>query len=53
MCFRPTGTAAKPIECPECGRKIPIVLAMKTKKCPQCGLELTEENTKPKEPPKD
>ncbi|HHV64663.1 MAG TPA: hypothetical protein GXX46_06280 [Peptococcaceae bacterium] len=40
MCFRPT-SAAKPIECPNCKKKIPVVGGVKQKKCPHCGTDLT------------
>jgi hypothetical protein len=40
MCFRP-GAAAKPIECPKCGKKIPIIGGVVQKKCPFCKVEFT------------
>lgn len=36
MCFRPT-QIARPIECPQCGKKIAPLNGMLPKKCPFCG----------------
>ncbi|NMA68756.1 MAG: hypothetical protein GX958_04985 [Desulfitobacterium sp.] len=43
MCFRPAN-AAKPIECPNCGMKIPVVGGVKQKVCPKCKTDLTQVN---------
>lgn len=39
MCFRP-GDVAKPIICPECGNRVPIVAGFRPKECPKCHAEL-------------
>jgi phage FluMu protein Com len=36
MCFRPT-QIAKPVECPQCGKKIAPLNCLLPKKCPFCG----------------
>jgi len=41
MCFRP-GSAAKPIECPSCGKKLAVVAGIKQTKCPLCKADLTQ-----------
>ncbi|NLM20372.1 MAG: hypothetical protein GX207_01300 [Peptococcaceae bacterium] len=47
MCFRPP-SAAKPVECPNCKKKIPVVGGVKQKVCPFCKTELpTETPDKP------
>jgi phage FluMu protein Com len=45
MCFRP-GSVAKPIECPNCSKKIPIVGGVVLKKCPFCKTVFTDEMIK-------
>lgn len=45
MCFRPA-SAAKSVECPNCGKKFPIVGGVKQKKCPMCKAELKESEPK-------
>lgn len=49
MCFRPA-SAAKPIECSNCKKKIPVVGGVKQKKCPHCGTNLTNVNDVPSTP---
>ena len=41
MCFRP-GSVAKPIECPSCGKKLPVIGGVKQTKCPICKADLTQ-----------
>ena len=45
MCFRPA-SATKPIECPSCGKKIPVVGGVKQKKCPFCKVEIPQNEEK-------
>ncbi|MEL7567773.1 MAG: hypothetical protein AAGU27_23245 [Dehalobacterium sp.] len=45
MCFRPA-SANKPVECPNCKKKIPVVGGVKQKKCPFCKTELPETDEK-------
>jgi phage FluMu protein Com len=52
MCFRPGGVA-KPIECPNCGKKIPIVGGVVQKKCPFCKTVFTEDMFKEEEEAED
>lgn len=58
MCFRPAA-ASKPIDCPRCGKKIPVFGGAKQKKCPHCGTDLTNvgneetKDAKASEPPKE
>jgi ribosomal protein L37AE/L43A len=49
MCFRPA-SAAKPIECPNCKKKIPVIGGIKQKKCPHCGTDLTGVTDQPQKP---
>ncbi len=42
MCFRPA-EITKPVECPNCGRKVPTMAGIRQKKCPFCKTELPEE----------
>jgi phage FluMu protein Com len=42
MCFRPTA-AGKPMECPICGKKVPVIGGVVQKKCPFCKTEFTED----------
>ncbi len=44
MCFRPA-SASKPIECPSCGKKLPVVGGVKQTKCPICKADLTQAAT--------
>lgn len=44
MCFRPT-SAAKAVECPNCGKKLPVVGGVKQKRCPFCKTDLPDETT--------
>ncbi|CDX03719.1 Hypothetical protein DPCES_3833 [Desulfitobacterium hafniense] len=52
MCFRPA-SASRPIECPNCGMKVPVVGGVKQKKCPKCKADLTQVEAKPEEKPED
>lgn len=51
MCFRPP-TAAKPVECPSCGKKVPFV-GVKQTNCPFCKEELPQKTEQPTPPPKE
>lgn len=44
MCFRPT-QIAKPVECPQCGKKIAPLNGMLPQKCPFCGYTASNANT--------
>ena len=43
MCFRPAGVEID-INCPNCGKKLPIIGNTVLKKCPFCKYEFTEED---------
>ncbi len=53
MCFRPA-SLSKPVECPNCKKKIAAMAGIKQKKCPFCGTPLPDENAeknaKPEKP---
>lgn len=42
MCFRPT-TVSKPMECPNCGKKVSALNGIVPKRCPYCKEPLPEE----------
>jgi len=42
MCFRPGGVT-KPVECPNCKKKLAVVAGIKQKVCPFCKTPLTTE----------
>lgn len=48
MCFRPA-EAAKPVTCPSCGKRIPVVGGVKLKACPFCKTDLTAARTEKKD----
>ncbi|AHF05780.1 hypothetical protein DESME_00725 [Desulfitobacterium metallireducens DSM 15288] len=39
MCFRPA-SVSKPIECPNCKKKVPVVGTTRLKSCPFCKAPL-------------
>lgn len=43
MCFRPAGVEID-INCPSCGKKLPIIGNTVLKKCPFCKYEFTEQD---------
>ncbi len=43
MCFRPAGVS-KPVECPNCKKKIAAIGGINQKKCPFCKTELPSAN---------
>ena len=45
MCFRPA-SATKSVECPNCGKKFPVVGGVKQKKCPICKTDLANVEVK-------
>lgn len=49
MCFRP-GDVAKPIICPNCDNRVPIVAGFRPEKCPKCGEPLPTEAQQPAGP---
>ena len=42
MCFRPP-SLSRPLDCPNCGKKIPRMQGKTLKSCPFCKSELPEE----------
>ncbi|SMC37662.1 hypothetical protein [Sporomusa malonica] len=45
MCFRPA-SLSKPVECPNCGKKVAAMAGIKQKKCPFCQTELPTDTEK-------
>lgn len=49
MCFRPA-SVNKPIECPNCKKKVPIVGTTKLKVCPFCKTPLPVDSPQSENP---
>lgn len=43
MCFRPAGVEID-LNCPSCGKKLPVIGNTVLKKCPFCKYEFTEQD---------
>lgn len=43
MCFRPAGVEIN-LNCPSCGKKLPVIGNTVLKKCPFCKYEFTEQD---------
>jgi len=43
MCFRPAGVEIN-LNCPDCGKKLPVIGNTVLEKCPFCKYEFTEQD---------